>query len=194
MAVLAAPPARDQTAVRDADRFELCGETCLASALSLEVATVVSWLRQHEGGERAVHNGTSAAELIDFCHARGVSATLVRGPAATYVAAAAQRGAYTLVLIWSDHVGKPVPHAQSARLHPGGIGHWLLGYGVQGTRVMVMQPFGGTLVAYGLGHGEDQLFGIEIHRPVPAPKRAPAAVRTPRSTGKPVRRRPVKVP
>lgn len=194
MAILAAPPVRDQTAARDADRFELCGETCLASALGLSIEVVVTWSRLYEGGDAAVRNGTSARELIDFCRSRAVEATILRGPATQYLAAASERRHYALVLVWSNHAGVPVPRAQSSRLHPGGIGHWLLGYGEKGTRVMVMQPFGGKLVTYGLGHGEDQQFGIEVHRPAPAPKGAPTPVRTPRSTGKPVRRRAARVP
>ena len=87
-------------------------------------------------------------------------------------------GHYALVLIWSDHQGIPVTRDQSARLHVGGIGHWLLGYGTAGPQVQVMQPWGGRIVAYDLSHGQDQQLGIEVDRdvrtgPSPAPPAGP---------------------
>ncbi len=181
MTVLATPPPRNQVGVKDADRFELCGEACLASALGLDVEPVVTWLRQHEGGERAVHNGTVPQELIDYCRSRQISAQVVRGPAVEYVAQAAARGHYAIILVWSDHQGNPVTRNQSARLHAGGIGHWLLGYGTSGPQIQVMQPFGGRIVSYDLSRGQDQQLGIEIDRdvrarpsPSPTPPRPPA--------------------
>ena len=178
MLVLVTPPSRNQVGVKDADRFELCGEACLASALGLDVEPVIVWLRQHEGGERAVHSGTGTQVLIDYCRSRAISARVVRGPAVQYVAGSAGRGHYALVLIWSDHQGIPVTRDQSARLHVGGIGHWLLGYGTAGPQVQVMQPWGGRIVAYDLSHGQDQQLGIEIDRdvrtgPSPAPPAGP---------------------
>jgi LysM repeat protein len=152
--------------VKDADRFELCGEACLASALGLDAEPIVVWLRQHEGGERAVHSGTSTQVLIDYCRSRGISARVVRGPAAQYVAGAVGRGHYALVVVWSDHQGNPVTRNQSVKLHVGGIGHWLLGYGTAGPQVHVMQPWGGRIVSYDLSHGQDQQLGIEIDRDV----------------------------
>jgi LysM repeat protein len=176
----------------DADRFELCGEACLASALGLDVEPIVVWLRRHEGGERAVHSGTGTQVLIDYCRSRGISARVVRGPAVQYVAGAAGRGHYALVLVWSDHQGNPVSRNQSAKLHPGGIGHWLLGYGTAGPQVQVMQPWGGRLVAYDLSHGQDQQLGIEIDRdvrakpsPAPTPPRPPATKTVPLSSKAP---------
>jgi hypothetical protein len=169
MSALTSPPPRDQVRARDADHFELCGESCLASALGLDVESVTAWLRQHEGGERAVHSGTTPRVLIDFCRSRGIGAREVRGPAAQYVASAVARGHYALVAVWSDHQGNPVPRAQSARLHSGGIGHWLLGYGTAGSSVDVMQPWGGRLLRYNLGGGRDQQLGVEIDRPVAGP-------------------------
>ena len=175
MPALTAPRPRDQVGTRDADRFEFCGEACLASALDLGVEAVVAWLRQHEGGERAVHSGTSPQVLIDFCKSRGIGARLVRGPAVQYVAGAVARDHYALVAVWSDHQGNPVPRAQSARLHRGGIGHWLLGYGTTGSSVDVMQPWGGRLLRYNLGSGRDQQLGVEIdHRVAAAPSPRPA--------------------
>lgn len=180
MAVLIAPPQRDQVSTPDADRFELCGEACLASAFGIDVESVVTWLRQHEGGERAVHSGTMPQVLIDFCRSRGVSARMVRGPASQYVANAVARGHYAIVLVWSDHQGNPVPLAQSARLHRGGIGHWLLGYGTTGPQVDVMQPWRGRIVSYDLSHGQDQQLGIEIDRDVrPRPSARPTPARPP---------------
>jgi LysM repeat protein len=192
MLVLVTPPPRNQVGVTDADRFELCGEACLASALGLDVEPIVVWLRQHEGGERAVHNGTGTQVLIDYCRSRGISARVVRGPAVQYVMAAAGRGHYALVLIWSDHQGNPVTRNQSAKLHVGGIGHWLLGYGTAEPQVDVMQPWGGRIVSYDLGHGQDQQLGIEIDRDVrsrpspspspptpPAPKTVPVSPKAP---------------
>ena len=179
MPALTAPRPRDQISTRDADRFELCGEACLASAFDLDVETVVTWLRQHEGGERAVHNGTGTRELIDFCRAaRGTVAEIVRGPAPQYVARATSRGHYCLVLVWSDHQGNPVSRQRSGRLHAGGIGHWLLGYSTSGPNVEVMQPWGGRLLSYDLSQGQDQQLGIEINhqvgaRPSPTPKPKP---------------------
>ncbi len=177
MPALTAPPPRDQVSTKDADRFELCGEACLASVFGIEVEGVVTWLRQHEGGERAVHTGTIPQVLIDFCRSRGIGARVVGGPAAQYVASAVARRHYALVLVWSDHQGNPVPLAQSARLHSGGIGHWLLGYGTAGSSVDVMQPWGGRLLRYNLGGGRDQQLGVEIDRPVavPAPVGRPVA-------------------
>jgi hypothetical protein len=176
MPVLTAPAPRDQVSTRDADRFELCGEACLASAFGIDVESVVTWLRQHEGGERAVHNGTGVQELIGFCTARGTVA------APHYVGGAMSRGHYCLVLVWSDHQGNPVSRQRSAGLHAGGIGHWLLGYGTSGPKVDVMQPRGGRLLAYDLGQGQDQQLGIEINHhvgarpsPAPAPKPSPKA-------------------
>jgi LysM repeat protein len=168
MPALTAPPLRDQVSTKDTDHFELCGEACIAAALGLDVETVVTWLRQHEGGERAVQTGTSPRELIDFCASRRVSAVEVHGPVAQYVARAAARGHYALVLVWSDHHGNPLPRARSAKLHVGGIGHWLLGYGTAGSLVDVMQPWGGRLLAYDLGQGQDQQLGIEINHQVGA--------------------------
>ncbi len=186
MPVLMTPPLRNQVGVKDADRFELCGEACLASSLALDVDPVVAWLRQHEGGERAVHNGTGNQVLIDYCRSRRITAQVVRGPAVVYVARAAGRGHYTLVLVWSDHQGNPVSRNQSAKLHPGGIGHWLLGYGTALPHVQVMQPWGGRLVSYDLSHGQDQQLGIEIDRdvrvkpsPAPTPPRPPATKTAP---------------
>ncbi len=37
MLALTAPPLRDQVSAPDADRFELCGKACLASAFSIDV-------------------------------------------------------------------------------------------------------------------------------------------------------------
>ncbi len=184
MPALTAPPPRDQVGTRDADRFELCGEACVASALGIDVEAVVTWLRQHEGGERAVHRGTSPQVLIDFCTSRGIGARLVRGPAVQYVAGAVARGHYALVAIWSDHLGNPLPRAQSARLHPGGIGHWVLAYGIDGSSIAVMQPWGGRLLKYNLGGGRDQQLGVEINhqvgaRPTPAPPTKPSPTATP---------------
>jgi LysM repeat protein len=181
MPALVAPPLRDQVGTRDKDHFELCGEACLASALGLDVESVVTWLRQHEGGERAVRNGTAAQELIDFCTARGTSSEIVRGPATQYTARATSRGHYCLVLVWSDHFGNPVSRQQSARLHAGGIGHWLLGYGTSGPTVKVMQPWGGRLISYDLRHGQDQRLGIEIERQVAA-RPTPSRVARPAPT------------
>lgn len=179
---LLAPPPRNQVATVDRDHFELCGESCVASALGLDVESVVTWLRQHAGGERAVHTGTTAAELIAVCRAHGVPARTVRGPAPAYVSNAVRRGHYAVVLVWSDHQGNPIPRAQSARLHRGGIGHWLLGYGTVGHSIQVMQPWGGKLVTYDLSQGQDQQSGIEIYTVIGQPKAGPA--RTP-SPGKP---------
>jgi LysM repeat protein len=166
MPALLAPPPRDQVTAGDADRYELCGEACLASALGLEIESVAGWLRHHEGGERAVHSGTSTQELIDFCRSRGIGAQPVRGRATRYVAKSVARGHYVLVLVWSDHQGTPVTRACSVKLHPGGIGHWLLGYGVARSGVDVMQPWGGRLLRYDLNGGQDQQMGIEIDRSV----------------------------
>lgn len=181
MPVLTAPPIRNQVTVQDKDRFELCGESCVASALGESVETVVSWLRTHEG-ERFVQNGTSGESLIAYCASRGVSARIVYGRAADYVSAGAGRAHYSVVLVWSDHAGVPIPHAASQRLNVGGIGHWMLGYGADGPNVHLMQPFGGKLVTVNLDGGQDQHFGVEIYRTVaavgaPAPKPAvkPAA-------------------
>ena len=182
------PPIRNQVATKDKDRFELCGESCVAAALGENVETVVAWLRGHEG-ERFVQNGTTTDSLINYCAARGVGARVVYGPAKAYVAAAVNRGHYALVLVWSDHAGKPVPHADSQRLHkPGGIGHWMLGYGVEGATVLLMQPFGGTHVKVNLDRGQDQHLGIEVNRKVgagapgqPAPKPAKKPVSKPAS-------------
>lgn len=164
MPVLTAPPPRDQVSTREADRFELCGEACVASVFGIDIEGIVRWLRQHEGGEPAVHNGTGTRELIDYCGSRGTVAEIVGGPALQYVARATSRGHYCLVLVWSDHQGNPVSRQRSATLHAGGIGHWLLGYGTSGTKVDVMQPWGGRLLAYDLGQGQDQQLGIEINR------------------------------
>ena len=73
-----------------------------------------------------------------------------------------------LVAVWSDHQGNPIPRAQSFKLHAGGIGHWLLGYGTIGQRVQVMQQWGGKLQTYDLSGGPDQEYGIEILRTVPS--------------------------
>jgi hypothetical protein len=180
MVVLVTPPSRNQIGVKDADRFELCGEACLASALGLDVEPIVVWLRQHEGGERAVHSGTGTQLLIDYCRSRGISARVVRGPAVQYVAGAVGRGHYALVVVWSDHQGNPVTRNQSVKLHVGGIGHWLLGYGTAGPQVQVMQPWGGRILSYDLSHGQDQQLGIEIDRDVRArPAAAPAPPKPP---------------
>jgi hypothetical protein len=177
MPVLTSPPIRNQVTTKDVDRFELCGESCVASALGESVETVVGWLRAHEG-ERFVKNGTSGESLVAYCASRGVSARIVYGRAAAYVSAAVGRGHYSVVLVWSDHAGVPIPHAASQRLHIGGIGHWTLGYGVDGANVHLMQPFGGKLITVNLDGGQDQQFGVEIYRAVaavgaPAPKPAP---------------------
>jgi len=161
---LAPPPPRNQVGTADRDRFELCGESCVASALDLDVESVVVWLRQHAGGERAVQTGTSPEELIAVCRAHGIPAQIVRGPATTYVSTAVRRGHYAVVLVWSDHQGHPTSRTQSARLHHGGIGHWLLGYGTSGQAVQVMQPWGGKLVTYDLRQGQDQQLGVEIYK------------------------------
>src|SRR5436309_9601794 len=162
---LVTPPPRDQVATPDAGRFGLCGEACLASALGLDVPTVVRWLREHMG-ELAVRDGTTPQALIAFCRSRGIGAGLVYGPANRYVQAAATRRHYALVVVWSDHQGNPIPLNQSAMLHRGGIGHWLLGYGTIGTRVQVMQPWGGRLLLYDLNASQDQRYGLEIFRPI----------------------------
>jgi hypothetical protein len=177
MPVLTTPAIRDQVGTKDKDRFELCGESCLASALGEGVETVVAWLRTHEG-ERFVQNGTSGQSLVAYCAARGVSARIVYGRAADYVSAGVGRGHYSVVLVWSDHAGVPIPQAASQRLHVGGIGHWMLGYGVDGASIHLMQPFGGKLVTINLDGGQDQHFGVEIYRTVaavgaPTPKPAP---------------------
>ena len=189
MPALVPPPARDQGTTRDADRFELCGETCVASALGLDVEIVVTWLRQHMGGEPAVRNGTKPRELISFCAGRAIGARLVHGPAPRYVAAATAQRHYALVAVWSDHQGNPISLAQSARLHPGGIGHWLLGYGTAGSKVQVMQPWGGKLLTYDLGGGRDQQYGVEILRPIaarasPATRGQPAPMAPARGPGR----------
>ncbi len=190
MAVLTSPPIRNQVSTKDRDRFELCGESCVAAALGESVETVVNWLRTHEG-ERFVQNGTSGESLIAYCASRGVSARIVYGRAADYVSAGVQRGHYSVVLVWSDHAGVPIPHAASQRLHVGGIGHWMLGYGVEGPNVRLMQPFGGKLVSVNLDAGQDQHFGVEIYRAVaavgaPATKPVPKPVVEPKPEPKPV--------
>jgi hypothetical protein len=166
MPSLVPPPPRDQVTTRDADRFELCGEACLASALGVNTETVVTWLRQHLG-EPSVRTGTTPQALLAFCQGYKIGGNLVQGGATRYVAAATGRRHYAVVAVWSDHRGNPIPRAQSARLHRGGIGHWLLGYGVAGSKVQVMQPWGGRLLSYDLGGGRDQGYGIEILRQVP---------------------------
>ena len=190
MPVLTTPPIRNQVATNDRDRFELCGESCVASALGQSIDTVVNWLRTHEG-ERFVKNGTSGESLIAYCGSRGVSARIVYGRAADYVSGGVQRGHYSVVLVWSDHAGVPIPHAASQRLHVGGIGHWMLGYGVEGSNVRLMQPFGGKLLSVNLDGGQDQHFGVEIYRAVaavgaPAPKPAPKPAVVPAPAPKPV--------
>lgn len=192
MPVLVTPPSRDQVGVRDSDRFELCGEACVASALGLDVEPIVVWLRQHEGGERAVHSGTGPQVLVDYCGSRGIGAQVVRGAAVEYVARAAGRGHYAVVLVWSDHQGNPMPRHLSAKLHPGGIGHWLLGYGTAGPQVQVMQPWGGRIVAYDLNHGQDQQLGIEIDRDVRSrPSPAPTRPKPPTTKRAPVAPKPL---
>jgi hypothetical protein len=186
MPVLTSPPIRNQVSTNDRDRFELCGETCVASALGESVETVVGWLRAHEG-ERFVQNGTSGESLVAYCASRGVSARIVYGRAADFVSAGVQRAHYSVVLVWSDHAGVPIPQAASQRLHVGGIGHWMLGYGVDGANVHLLQPFGGTLVTINLDGGQDQHFGVEIYRTVaavsaPAPKPAPKPAAQPATT------------
>jgi len=183
MPVLTTPPIRNQVTTKDRDRFELCGESCVASALGQSIETVVNWLRASEG-ERFVQNGTSGESLIAYCASHGVSARIVYGRAADYALAGVQRGHYSLVLVWSDHAGVPIPHAASQRLHVGGIGHWMLGYGVDGPNVRLMQPFGGKLVTVNLDGGQDQHFGVEIYRSVaivgaPPPKPVPKPVTAP---------------
>lgn len=176
MPTLTTPAIRDQVKTKDQDRFELCGETCLAAALGDDVEVITTWLRNHKG-ERFVQNGTTSDSLIDYCGAHGVTAKVVYGRAADYVSAAVTRGHYSAVLVWSDHQGRPVPHHDSEKLHAGGIGHWLLAYGVDGSTVKVLQPFGGVLTGYNLDNGQDQHMGIEIDRKVngssPAAKSKP---------------------
>ena len=120
MPVLTTPPIRNQVATNDRDRFELCGESCVASALGESIDTVVNWLRTHEG-ERFVKNGTSGQSLVAYCASRGVSARIVYGRAADYVSGGVQRRHYSVVLVWSDHAGVPIPHAASQRLNVGGM-------------------------------------------------------------------------
>lgn len=179
MPAVAAPPTRNQVTIPDKDHFELCGESCVASALNQSVEQVTAWIRNTRG-EAAVQHGTTAEVLIAYCAAQGVGSNIVRGAAARYVGDAVGRQHYAVVLCWSDPQGRPVSYQQSARFKRGPIGHWVLGYGTDGRQVHVMQPFGGKHAAYDFSQGQDQQFGIEIHRAVGAP-----AAKTPDKLPKP---------
>ncbi len=182
MATIAAPPVRDQVTTPDKDHFELCGESCVASALGQGVEQVTTWIRNTHG-EAAVQHGTTSDILIAYCASQGVGASVVRGHASRYVADAAKRQHYAMVLCWSTPQGIPTSKH--------GIGHWILGYGVNGAKVSVMNPFHGTLTAYDLSKGQDQQLGIEIHRAVGAPPaKTPTKLPAPKPTPAPPRHPP----
>lgn len=190
---LAAPAALNQRAVTDGDRYELCGETCIAAIVQAcggqaTPEDVTAWLRA-KGGELSVSGGTDAAELDDAAVHWGLSAATMQTATVDALRLAYNsQNAYALALIWATTDGSP-----SAPGRAGAVGHWIVAYGEDGgpdDLVRVFNPWGlfatgpGQLVTYPaavLARCLREVIAVSGHAVVPAPHPSPA----PSVTGSP---------